>query len=333
MNRLISISIFAIGMVFLPFISRAQNTDLLSANDVSVEVSPEIPGPDQDVTITLTSYSLNLDKLYINWSVDGKGQNSGVGVKKLTFHTGAVGQTSTVEIYVIINNASRIDKKIVIQPSEIDMLWEATDSYVPPFYEGKALASSEANIKVVAIPNVKIANGTRPAASTFVYNWKRNYTANQGVSGYGKNSFPFKASYLNKEEKISVQASTASGISYGASGSLTITTSNPKIIFYEDTPSTGVNYAHALNDGFTLRDPEVSIVAEPYFFSPNNPTSSDLSYKWKINNNAIDTPATKNILVVRGGSSGGRAKVELAIESVSKLFQLANQYFFVELNK
>jgi len=55
-------------------------------------------------------------------------------------------------ISIILDSTHRIDKEIVIEPAQLDILWESTDSYVPPFYEGKALPSIESTIKVVALP-------------------------------------------------------------------------------------------------------------------------------------------------------------------------------------
>jgi hypothetical protein len=168
--------------------------------------------------------------------------------------------------------------------------------------------------------------------SDFVYNWKRNFVVNQSVSGFSKNSFVFKTSYLNKEESIISNISAVNGAS-GAEGRVTIITGKPKILFYEESPLEGTLVAKALNNGYRLTNEEANIVAEPYYFSTASAASGDLDYRWSINNNSIDTPSPKNMLVIKSAGTEGKAKVGLKIESVSKLFQLFEQSFFVDIIK
>ncbi len=302
-----------------------------TANDVSVELSPEIPAPNQTLTISLTSYTVDLDKARMTWTQDGKIKNSGTGIKEFSVQVGDVGSTTTIDVSIVINGLNRFDKRIVVSPSEVDMLWEAVDSYVPPFYEGKALPSSEAVIKVVAIPNNK-TNNTDIQTGNFVYNWKKNFAADQSASGFSKNSYVFKASYLNAEETISANAASVSGNS-GGEGSVTIVTGKPKIIFYEDAAGIGPVYASALNQGYRLTNNEATVVAVPYFFSVSNPAAKDLLYRWSINNNNIDTPSPANTLVIKSAGETGQAKVGLHLESASKLFQSIDQTFFVDIIK
>jgi len=320
--------VHTLALVFLASVFGAGNVyaqSALTASDISMTVAPENPQPNQDVTITLTSYSVDLNLSQITWYQDGKLKSNANGIKTFSVRTPDVGVSTTIRA-VIKSNSATFEKQVVITPSEFDMLWEALDSYVPPFYEGKALPSSEATIKVVALPNAKSANG---GAGAYSYNWKKNYTIDQRASGYGKNTFTFKASYLNKEETISVNATSQTT---GGEASITIVPGKPKVVFYEESPLQGTLFAQALNNGYRLTSQEASIVAEPYFFSVKDPNTNEIAYKWSINNNKIETPLPKNLLVVRGGENG-RAKVGLELESVTKLFQLTTQSFYIDIIK
>lgn len=314
--------IILVCILFAPFFAGAQTS--YSESDISLSVTPTAPAPNQQVTITLTSYSVNLDKARMVWTENGQTKSTGTGIKSFMITTGDIGFSTTVSVSIIVDTSNRFDKKVVITPSAIDMLWEATDSYVPPFYEGKALPSSEATIKVTALPQA--------GSKDYVYSWKRNFTPDQASSGFSKNTFTFRTSYLNNQEDISVSVSPVSG-SGGGEGKLTIVTGKPKILLYEESPLEGVLTQQALNNGYRLTNSEANIIALPFFFSALSPTAGDLNYKWSINNNAIDTPNPKNELVVRGGGAEGRAKIGLKIESVSKLFQLLEQTFFVDIIK
>ncbi len=64
------------------------------------------------------------------------------------------------------------------------LLWQADDSYVPPFYKGKAMPSAESSIKVVALPEIR--NGsTIVSVQNMTYSWQKDYNKDVNDSGYG----------------------------------------------------------------------------------------------------------------------------------------------------
>ncbi len=317
------------NFLLVPERAHAELADLVGAHgtDISVSVTPDAPGPLQNVTIELTSFAVDLNRAKINWTLDGKLQPSGTGVKKFSFRSGTIGSKSTVTIEIIIDANTTVNKTVIVQPAGLDLLWESPDSYVPPFYEGKALPASEATIKVVALPNASATSGA--TAGNLVYQWKRNYTLSQANSGYGKNVFSFKNDYLNSDNKeaISVQASSGDGTgAYTAQASLEIVPRPPKIIFYQLKPLEGEDFANALLDNFTIKDKEVTIVAEPYFFSPAPVTGKQYTYAWSINGNDTTAPTPENILTVRPQEgTQGTGRIDVSIENTFKLFQSATK--------
>lgn len=298
--------------------------------DVSVNLNPEIPNAFQDVTMSLTSFATDLSAATISWTVNGKLALSGRGRTAYSFKTGAVGSTSTVDIQVSISGVPVINKKIIVAPLETNLLWEAPDTYVPPFYKGKAMPSSEASIKVVAMPNIRTLGGTKLKSGDFTYNWKRNYDADQDASGYGKDSYLFRTGFLNNSEKISVSLSSIKD-SYTSVADISISTGAPTILFYEDSPTEGIRYENALADGFDLKNQVTAVIAEPYFFSPKDPKSADLKYAWTVNNQSIPVPVIKNHLPIQAGSQRGRAIIGLTIESASRLFESATKLINVSI--
>ena len=107
-----------------------------SADSIFTDIIPETPGAFQDVTIKLKSYSYNLLGSKITWTVDGKVVLSDTGAISYSFKTKDVGKATNIVI-TILTGGETIQKGISIQPQNVDMLWEAPDSYVPPFYKGK----------------------------------------------------------------------------------------------------------------------------------------------------------------------------------------------------
>src|SRR3989338_993377 len=113
-----------------------------SDNSMFVRSSPEAPGAFEETTLSLVSYSFNLDTSQISWTLDGKAALSGSGKKSFTFTTKNVGSTSTIDIKVTPAGGEALNQRVVVRPANVDLLWQATDSYVPPFYRGKAMSSS-----------------------------------------------------------------------------------------------------------------------------------------------------------------------------------------------
>lgn len=314
-----------------PLCVSAQTVSVIRDTDVTVKLSPSIPGPNEQVTITLQTFAFDLNKATISWTVNGKLTPSiQTGGKSLKVTTGGIGTTTNVQVSISGSGFDTITKNILIRPAEIDLLWEVKDSYTPPFYKGKALPSSESTLKFTAIPNIKSAGGTKLKSSDFVFNWKRNFNSDQAASGYGKDSFEIKHNYLNKEEVVGLVVSGVS-IPTGASTQETIVPSQPKILFYEQSPLYGTLYQKELGQLFTMTSDETSLVAEPYFFSPKNVIYSDVQFKWNVNGASVSNQSPKNILPVRKGGTGGSSKITITVESISKLFQSATKTLFVNL--
>ncbi len=298
--------LFLVGGVFASN-SRAQIT--ATPDDVTVSISPENPGPFELVTVTVTSFSFDLNRAAITWLHGATVLKSGVGEKSFSFRTDKVGTSSTIKIKIVPNGGATIDKTVTVTPSELDILWEATDSYVPPFYKGKALPGRESRIKVVAMSPT--AN-----SKSYAFAWQNSYDP---VSATG-NAYTFNGSKLKKQEVIGVTA-TSLNAQASASNSITINKVPAEIVFYQKSPIRGVLYENALQGTITLPGDEMTIVAEPYFVTNIDPQASSLDYQWFINTQKVVTPFPKNELLVSRGENEGEASIGLTIVNTSILFE------------
>ena len=300
----------------------------VSQSSILVSVAPENPAPDEDVTITINSYASNLDTVFISWSVDGKSVLSGVGKKSFSLKAPSAGSETSVVAAVYLPDGE-IDKRIIIKPFVMILLWQTDDSYTPPFYRGKALPTPESQIKIVAMPEIR--NGTsliKPKNMT--YSWKKDYTNNVDGSGYGKDSFVFVNDYLESSTTIDVAASTIDQKS-SSSASIAVETTDPKIMFYKKDPKLGTVWEHALFDGHKVVGDE-TIEASPYFISPKDLRIPILTWNWAVNDSAVETIGiNKNLipLKVQPGVSG-TAKINLEISSKYKIFATTNKELNVE---
>lgn len=316
MQRKYPILILILIIALVGVIARAQ----VQSTDVVLSVSPEHPAPNQNVSATINSHVINLDKANISWNVNNREMNGGVGKKSFSFKMGETG--SPVVLSAVINtvDGQSISKTITLTPGDMDILFEAYDSYTPPFYKGKALVPSQGKFKIVSIPSVT-SQKEQINMNNLSYTWIKDGKTQLDSSGWGKSYFIFQNSYLDKENVIEVKASDISGKS-SAYGKIVLKPSNPKILFYENDPSLGIKWENSLTNGFAIGREGAIFIAEPYFFSPKNINSADLSFDWFLNKEKVETPSQKNALPIKPEpGQSGNAFIKILINNVNTLFQ------------
>jgi len=297
-----------------------------SSSSFSVEATPQTPGPYERVDLGLSSFSIDLNRSTISWFINNELVRSGIGKKTFSFTTGALGETSKVTVSVNSGALGNINQTISITPSEIDLLWETVGVYTPPFYKGKALPTSQSLIRVVAIPHLKISGGNELSSDSLIYKWKKNnkYRDFNEQSGYGKNSVVFKRDLLRQSEIVEVEVVSSNG---GLSGynSVFFEQHSPEILFYEQNPLEGVIYEKALDEEFDMKSNEVTIVAEPYFFSTNSRENTNLSFEWSLNNKVLDSELNKGSITFRTDGGVGASKISLGVKHLVKFLQFTNK--------
>jgi hypothetical protein len=305
------------GIFSVPLFSFAEPGIGIAPGDVDVDTTPDNPQPYQDVTATISSYLTDLNKALIQWKSGSSIVLSGYGKTSYTFKTSGPNTSVTLDVIIApAEGGDTLTKHIVITPSETELLWEAVDAYTPPFYRGKAFASREGTIRVVAIPNTSTIKSGKGNVS---YTWKNKNQVIQQASGYNKDSYTFQNSEFNDAENISVTAGSVDG-RYNATNSLTVPIVSPKIIFYKKSLSDGILFNQALGDETPITEDEATVVAAPYNLALKG-HEGDFQYQWQINNKAIDTPSKKTELTIHPTSHGGYATINLTLENLNVLFQ------------
>jgi hypothetical protein len=313
MKSRILILIFALTFAF-SVQAEIRNTD------ISLDIFPENPSPNQNINATLNSYSIDLNKADIIWSVNSKIIKEAVGGKTFSFNAEALGSSTLLEAHIRTSDGQNILKNMTISPTELDLLWEAYDSYTPPFYKGKAMVSEEGTFKVVAMPNMNTERG-KTTVGNLSYDWILDNTPQQIESGWGKNYLLVKNSYLDNGNTAEVAVSDAFS-SANTSGLINLKTSKPKIIFYKNNPRQGTIYEQAINDTYNMSESGAILVAEPYFFSIKNINSKEFEFNWFLNNTQTQTQNPKNFLSIRPtNGQKGSAKIKVNINNSKTLFQ------------
>lgn len=296
---------------------------------IDVRITPENPAALSPVSLFLASNLINLSTADISWEVDGKKVLSGTGARTLETVTKSYGQTSHI-IATITSPSGTVAKVIDLTPQDITLLWEATDSYVPPFYQGKKLPGRESLVRMTAIPNFP-GQTTLADQKNNSFVWKRNGTVVPTASGYGNNSFLIKQSSVRLKESVGVSVQSAGETS--AEKSTVLSFVDPVILLYNEQTNgqhqfLGGSLAQLTRESMTVR-------AEPYFFSTTKNNPSQLSPSWTMNNQPVSLPnaSDKFSITVKNPQTSGVATIGLSVENPLTPFQSATTKFSLLFKK
>lgn len=291
----------------------------VSQNSISISISPSNPTPHENVDFTLSSFGSNLDTVLIVWSINGKNTLAGIGKKNFSVTAPGAGEEMLVSARISLPDGE-IQKTVTLRPSVMVLLFEATDSFVPPFYKGKALPTDESDIKIVPMPEIKTNAGVI-GARNLAYSWQKDFNNDQNASGYGKNYYLYQQDYLDDTSTISVTASTVDQ-NYSSRASITVSAVKPKISFYKRDSELGTLWENVLPDDYFVNNDEI-IEAVPYYISPAEIRYPALVFKWYINGDMITQDAFyKNILPISTkGSNAGTSTIKLEIDNIYKIYQ------------
>ncbi len=313
-----------IGVAVLPMVSFAQTSSSINIsqalnNELGVDIVPDFPKPNETVSVDLTLFTGDLNSADITWYQNGKIALSGKGETRYSFQTGSSGTETKIEIRIKLLNGASFSKTITISPAGVDLVWEA-DSYVPPFYKGKALHPMQGILKIVALPEF-VSKGARASPSNLIYKWSNDVATYQSQSGYGKNVLILKGSLLGKSENVKVLVTNPAN-NMSARGSINIDPIDPEIVFYQNDSYYGYIFDSAVSGAFKLSGDEVQVLAAPYYFTKEK--AGGLTYEWRLNNQAVPELAGSRTAIFKKPEGGvGSSAVNLQVTNVRKILQQA----------
>ncbi|MGB0925339.1 MAG: hypothetical protein ACPGTS_01370 [Minisyncoccia bacterium] len=301
--------------------THAQQFNLYSADDIIVNVYPQIPGPNTQVELSIKSYSFNLNNYYIAWFKNGIRETADYGNRNFTFTTGDSGTATDISLAVEYEGQV-FRKEFRFVPSEVDLLWEAVDAYTPPFYRGKALPLLQSQIEITAIPETQLIAPSD--APKLVYYWDRNYKRDIPSSGFSKQSFLFEADPLLTEEIIEVTSNDRRENSF-ATNTLVLPTAafQPKILFYEINENERLMTNKALNSNPVINGDTIKLSFHPLNLSTTAANFIDLFVGWNINNEARPPQnfEKQDELYITTNGTPGEVNISLELANIRKIMQ------------
>jgi len=286
---------------------------------ITMKVSPTLPEAGDTVSVTLNGYSTNISAARITWRLNGVTQKTGIGVDTFQFTAGGIGSRSVIQAVIETSDGFTISKNVTVAPANVDLIWEA-DTYAPPFYKGKALLAPQAGFKVTALPEI-VEGGVRINSQSLLYKWSQDGKILGSQSGYGRSSLTVPSRFLVKPIVVSVVITSANGTE--TKKSITVRTSQSKVVIYENNPFNGIRFNQALTEEFSMTENELTLIAIPYFFNPLEKGDSALTHVWRMNGELFDTGVGKNTITLRQPDIAGFSNINIEVESRNKILQAA----------
>ncbi len=321
--------ILIINFIFSYSIVKAQVQT--PVDGVTISSDPEKPAPEENVKVTLESYSVDLSSASIIWNQDGKNIGHGVGLKEITIKSPIIGKKTIVTAIISSNDNREIRKGIVIQSGAVDIIWE-TKSYTIPFFKGKNPLVYQNKVKITAIPHLSSDGKKEVNPKNLVYKWKRDGKYIDGASGYGNQSVTIDSGDIPKPLDISVDVYTRDQ-NQNTINSIKINPTDPSISFYEIDPLYGILFNRALNNRFSLNNSEITLLAAPYGFNNEN-NSKNLSYVWSINGlEQSDLTKNQSITLRSKPNTEGSSEIGLDMRDITAIMQAARSTIEINFKK
>ncbi len=288
------------------------HTSAQTASDIDIKTSPSIPEPGQKVTLTLESFSVNLTDSNIQWFAKGQLVKEGQGVNSITFI--APNESLTFAVQIMTPERTEIIKSITISASSVDLLWEATDTYAPPFYKGKSLPGPESLVKFVGIPSSSTKFG-QEGTKQVSFIWQRNSQVAGSSNGKGKDSYTILMDSLKNSELIELATNSSGKI---ASAQATLKPFALDLSIYPLSSGGEPFITRALRSGDSINR-ESSFFASPYGARPKYLDSKNIKFYWSVAGNNI-SPNSRPFLITLSPGGDSNQEMKVSYEIIKSLF-------------
>lgn len=280
---------------------------------LTVSATPSSPSPDETVNIQANTPTLDKNRIFFEWTVDGKPQPdlSGLGKDSIKLTAGPVG--STIRVSVVIFGADQEVKpsSLSITVSELSLSLFA-ETYTPRWYKGKALPTQDSVARIIAVPQIVIG-GSLLRPESLIYRWNLD-DQTDALSGIGQAVFRFRLSDLPKTlHQIRVVVEDGEG-KIRKEGRIFVSAANPQVKIYPSSPLGGVEFRSGSAFLLTKLRGLFDSVAEPFFFSASS--RKNLRYQWRVSGGEVaGTPENPNFLTLdTTGQPAGAIPIDVTVD-------------------
>ena len=289
---------------------------------LAIDITPNYPAPGTSFGATLQNLGSDFAQAHITWTVDGKELTQFANDSAITLVAPKTGIHMTIQAVVSKPGKTSESASITIVPQGLDLVWEG-QTYIPPFYPGRALPAPDSTLRLVALPTF-IEGGQEINPGELSYKWTVNDKVQLQQSGVGRNTLDAVMPHFAQPLAVNVLVTSNSGLQ--SQLSYLIPAESQAVRIYEDTPLLGTLFNHAINTVFALHGSEATLRAYPFYFSL---PLSDTSFSWSLNGITAASAGNGPALTLRAESGVGTANVSLHATQVKQILQSATAAFTV----
>lgn len=298
-----ALSLTALLALTLPLAAHAQALSTVPIGaPFAVSVAPQYPLPYSEATVSVLSDSIDLAAATMTVTAGGTQIYKG-NVQPTPIQLGRAGSATRVAVTITAGGTSA-QQTVTIQPQDVVLVAEPLSS-APPLYPGKPAIPLEGSVRVVAVANLRGADGRATSPANYSYAWTVDGAAIAASSGIGKNVLVVAAPLQYRERDVSVVVKSADGALAGGAA-LTLIPEEPLVRVYANDPLLGIRYDRALADSYAIEGSEETFYAAAFSF----PTLTGApAIRWFVNGEAAQTG---NLITLRPGGTGeGTARLSL----------------------
>ncbi|MBI2122220.1 MAG: hypothetical protein HYT98_03790 [Candidatus Sungbacteria bacterium] len=279
----------------------------------SLSATPSSPNPQEKFTVKAQIPSADANSVNFSWTVSGRARSdlSGRGKHTIELVAGEAGSALRIDVRATPPGKDTETASLAVYVSDLALVWQA-DTYVPRWYKGKALPSSNSEIIVTALPKISLA-GSAIRPENLIYQWSIDNTE-RALSGVGVNVFRFKTGAFSSRLHWIRVAVEDTQKRIRKTGELLIAPQNPRAVIYAFSPLGGIEPRSTVSNFSVMKDALVDLLAEPFFFAGKS--RNNFSFSWDVGGSgAGGTPENPYILSVdTRGTRSSNIPVSVAVD-------------------
>lgn len=291
------------------------------AEQSTLAFNPQFPEPGQRVTVSLDAYSLDLVGSSVSWFIDGTEQVAARNERSVEITAKALGETTSIAAQVRLRSGATTIVRRTLVPSYIDMIVEA-DTATPSGYQGRALGSIGAPMRVTAIPHF----GGSLTARKLGYTWKLNNKVLFGGTLLGKQTAVFDMpSRIDSLLTVDITDQTGAIIGHKT---IRLEPADPEVYFYEDNALRGLSH-YAIDKELILLSNETTVQAVPFYMDLFD---QEILHRWFINGVITENTDDDQTRITLQPVAAGTSRITYKIQSLSELLRRGDASFNLVVN-
>ncbi|MCA9367451.1 hypothetical protein KC887_04300 [Candidatus Kaiserbacteria bacterium] len=300
--------------VALPLPTNAQISGSLFENPLSLSLDPAFPQPGEEVKVELVDQgSVNYGSA-IAWYYDGNLITDAANKRTITVTAGSIGSSKKVQAVLTHPRGTQEVTSAVVKPLYLDIVLEP-QTYVPPFYLGRAVPSISSMVNATALIN----DGSSFNSESHFYRWQVNQKVLENGPLRGGNRVSFEMPWGDKAILI-LEVTDLQGRTVAQRG-IEIVSVAPRIAFYEINSLYGVSSRAIGNNTVPIVGNGLTLRAVPYYLDSRTYNYPDVA-EWKLDsiptNNNSNNPYS---ITLQGAAEGSQATVGFHVRSLEQVLQ------------